>query len=54
MLVLFAQRGLVTSHELQELLPELDELCRMITAFARTVTSRSEAKKTSLRLRPKL
>lgn len=54
MLVLFAQRGLVSNGELQALLPELDELSRMIIAFARTVSSRSETKKSSVHLRPKL
>jgi lipopolysaccharide transport system permease protein len=42
MLVIFAQRGLVSADELNSLLPEMDELCRMITAFARTVARRAK------------
>jgi four helix bundle protein len=53
MLVIFSQRGLVTSEDLDSLLPELDELCRMITAFARAVERRAETKKHSKPLRPK-
>jgi four helix bundle protein len=42
MLVIFRQRGLVTAAELGTLLPELDQLSRMITAFARTVARRAK------------
>jgi len=45
MLVIFAQRGFVSTEELDSLLRELDELCRMITAFARTVKRQAETKK---------
>lgn len=37
MLMLFAKQGLVSCEEVSVLLPQLDELCRMITAFSRSL-----------------
>jgi four helix bundle protein len=39
MLLVFHRRGLVSEQQRTELLPALDELCRMITAFSRTLRS---------------
>ena len=37
MLIIFEKRGLVSLQGRQELLKELDELCRMITSFSRSL-----------------
>jgi four helix bundle protein len=44
MLVIFAQRGLISTEGLASLLRELDELCRMITALARTVKRQADSR----------
>ena len=37
MVIIFVKRGLVSLQDRQELLKELDELCRMITSFSRSL-----------------
>lgn len=37
MMLMFEQRGLATKGERGALLPQLDALCRMLTAFSRTL-----------------
>lgn len=37
MLMLFGRQGLVSREDVSALLTELDELCRMITAFSRSL-----------------
>jgi four helix bundle protein len=39
MLMIFDRKSLISRHHLTPLLSELDELCRMITAFARSLRS---------------
>lgn len=37
MIIIFQRRGLISSPDRQKLVPELDELCRMITGFSRSL-----------------
>lgn len=37
MLMIFAKEGLIHKDEAKEIIQELDELCRMITAFSSTL-----------------
>lgn len=37
MLMIFARQSIISTERLDSLIDELDELCRMITAFARTL-----------------
>jgi four helix bundle protein len=40
MLMIFAKEGIIPGAEAKEIIQELDELCRMITAFSRTLKSK--------------
>jgi four helix bundle protein len=40
MVLVFSQDGLIPKDKEREILQELDELCRMITAFSRTLKSK--------------
>ncbi|HEY3391237.1 MAG TPA: four helix bundle protein [Lacipirellulaceae bacterium] len=42
MLIVFAKRGLTTDAEREVLLPELEELSRMVTAFSRSLNRRQQ------------
>jgi len=38
MLMIFAKEGLIPENKKEEIIQELDELCRMITALSRTLS----------------
>jgi hypothetical protein len=40
MLMIFAKEGLIPENKKEEIIQELDELCRMITALSRTLKSK--------------
>jgi four helix bundle protein len=42
MVIIFFREGLISGPEKEQILKELDELCRMITAFSRTLGAKEE------------
>jgi four helix bundle protein len=46
MLIIFTTDGLVQEDNKKEILEELDEVCRMITAFSRTLRNKEQRAKT--------
>ena len=45
MIIIFAERGCISSDTKDELLVEFEELCRMLAGFRRTPLTRDEARK---------
>ena len=40
MIMIFAKDGLISDEKKEEIIQELNELCRMITAFSKTLKSK--------------
>jgi hypothetical protein len=53
MILVFAKDGLIPEKDKEEILKDLDELCRMITAFSRTLESQRLGAKNKAQRRKK-